>query len=302
MTNYCGTVAMLGRPNAGKSTLLNSFVGQKVAGVSKKPQTTRNRILGVVTEGPHQMLFLDTPGVHSTRGMGRLNQMIVREAMAGLEEADILLYLVDAKKGLGDFDRELLSRLMKQFTGPLYCVVSKCDAVGKNQVAAVRESIEGYLAAQGWTVPVLTLSAKRRESLVATKELLKQHLPAGEFLYPEDDLTNRSTKFIVGELIRESIFRAMGQELPYETAVVVTSFAEGQPVVIHADIVVARRSQKGIMIGKQGATLKAIGQNARQSIEGFLDQKVYLDLHVRVEERWIDQNQAICDLVELHPG
>lgn len=297
---FCGYVALLGRPNAGKSTLLNALVGQKVAGVSHKPQTTRNRILGVVTEPEHQILILDCPGIHSTKGMPKLNSSMMREVYGVLEEADLFCYLVDITRGLIESDLRYLAMIKDRTAAVPFIFLSKSDKLRRKELQEAVAQTKEALEPMGWDDKVHVLSSKRSESLDQFKSLVGKALPEGPFLFPEDEITDRSSSFLVGELIRESMFRSLGREIPYHAAAVVESMERQSKLTkIQAKIVVARSSQKGIVLGKRGAKIKEIGLDSRQKIESLLQRKVFLDLRVTVESGWYQDRTSILELTEL---
>jgi GTP-binding protein Era len=278
----CGVVALTGAPNAGKSTLLNRLLGEKIAITSRKPQTTRNRILGVVHRPAAQIILLDTPGVHAARGA--LNQRIVAAALAALEEADVALVVADAATPDPAAEALLVQRL-EAWPGPVVAALNKIDRLPAGQA-------QSLLAAWSAALPVaagVPISARHGTGIPELLALLEARLPAGPPLYPEDSLTDLPTRFIVAELVREKIFRLTGQEIPYASAVTVESFSErpGRGLTtIAATIHVERDSQKGILIGCGGARLKEIGQAARLEMERLLGGRVMLHLFVRVEKNW----------------
>jgi GTP-binding protein Era len=312
MSTTCGYIALLGRPNAGKSTLLNALVGDKLAAISRKPQTTRNRILGVALHEEAQLLFLDTPGLHHDRGRDLINAMMNRVALHAAAEADLLVYLVDTAIGFGEVDAKFLARMLGASKAPLLVLASKADAPLKHEraasLAALSLSLERFFAEPehaAWAprylqAEPLPLSSKRPEDIAAIKEYMASLLPASPWLFPDDDLTDRPRLFICAELIREQIFRQLGQEIPYGTAVKVEGieFKPGM-VVVRATAVVSRKSHKPILLGKGGARIKAIGTSARVSLEKHFDQKVFLDLKVAIAEGWTDDSRLIAELAHM---
>jgi GTP-binding protein Era len=303
----CGYVALLGQPNAGKSTLLNAMVGQKLAGVSGKPQTTRNRILGISLQQNAQILFLDTPGIHRTTRKVKLNSMMNREAWSVIQDADVVLYLVDGLQGWTASDADFLGNVLRATNKPVRVLLTKVDrrkkAIMLEQAAKVRDHLVELAAGQKGQLldlePVL-FSAKDPHYLKALGDLLQSMLPVEPWLFPESELTDRPQRFVVAELIREKIFRSLGEELPYQCAVKVESL-EFKPQLVHcvALIVVGRASHKGMVIGRGGAKIKEIGQAARESLEQHLEQKVFLDLQVAVEENWVDNEALIAEYSSL---
>ncbi len=273
---HSGFIALLGRPNVGKSTLLNRILGQKLAITSAKPQTTRNRVAGVLNRGAAQMVFFDTPGVHE--GEKLLNRFMAREALACLPDVDAAVLLVDAQEGLRA-DDVALARRLSEAPVPVLLGVNKVD-VG----AAATESFAGLLAFHSCH----RLSAVTGEGVEELLDALAGLLPEGPEYYPEDQLTDRSERFIAEEFIREKVFELTGEEIPYSVAVTVDQWEERENgvVVIHAAIHVERESQKGIVIGKGGRLIREVGQRARADLEALLDTRVFLDLHVSVDKNW----------------
>jgi GTP-binding protein Era len=284
-----GFVAILGAPNAGKSTLLNCMLGQKISITSKKPQTTRNRILGVVHKSDAQMVFLDTPGVH--RGKNPLNVRIVDAALAVLAEVDLVVLVVDARTPDEPSEQLVLNKLAQQRL-PVLLVLNKIDQVQRPALLAL---------IQAWSkrypfAAVVPVSAKSGEQVDRLQTAMAENLPEGPPFFPPESLTDLPTRFIVAEMIREKAFRLTGQEIPYALAVTTDSFKEeknGALIRIHATIHVERDSQKGIVIGKQGAKLKQIGEAARREIEALLRAKVFLKLFVRVQKNWTKDTKAL---------
>lgn len=309
MTKRCGYIALLGRPNAGKSTLLNALVGDKIAVVSRKPQTTRNRILGISLLGDTQVLFLDTPGIHRSR-RNLINTTMNRLAMSTATEADVLVYLVDAAAGMTDEDKVYLGRLLENTQAPIVVLLTKVDALKKFEVEAAQTQVAlaleaivaGHPGSEERIVeesPFAT-SAKRPESVASLKTFLASFMPEGPWMYPADDLTDMPRSFIAAELVREQLFRQLGQEVPYGSAVKVDSI-EFKPdiVVVKATIVLTRASHKPIVLGKGGSQIKEIGTAARCSLETHFDKRVFLDLSVTVSEGWIDDQRLIAELASL---
>lgn len=282
-------MAILGAPNAGKSTLLNRLLGQKLSITSKKPQTTRNRILGVVHRTGCQIVILDTPGVH--RAKNPLNARIVDAALSTLSEADLILMVVDAETPDEASEQLLLKKLAQQKL-PVLLALNKIDQVKR---PALLSQIERWSQAFAFTaiVPVSARSGEQVERVVDAMEAL---LPTGPPFFPPDSLTDLPMRFFVAEIIREKAFRLTGQEIPYAVAVTVDSYQadeKGALVRIHATIHVERESQKGIVIGKQGAKLKQIGEAARLEIEDMLGSGVFLKLFVRVQKNWTKDTKAL---------
>ena len=296
-----GFVALVGRPNAGKSTLLNCLVGEKLAIVSDKPQTTRNRILGVrnvagpgdqEAKGPGgQIVFLDTPGVH--KPLHRLNVRMVATALDTLSEVDVVALVVDATEPPGGVDRFLLD-IVKKAKSPKVLVLNKVDAVDKPSL--LPRMAQYHAAGFDDLVPVSALTGENVDRL---EQVLLRHLPEGEPVYPDDYLTDQPERFFVAELVREQVLRQTRDELPFSTAVVVDKFEEPNAkglMKFYCTILVDRESQKPIIVGRAGSLIKAIGTAARKELEAFFDAKVFLDLHVKVKESWRDDERLLDSL------
>lgn len=291
-----GYVALLGRPNVGKSTLLNTLVGEKLAAVSPKAQTTRRRFRGIRSDDDSQMIFVDTPGLHRAPEGKKLNEYCVAEALDSLRDADVWVYIVDGsrpfqpdKEGSDEnFILETLKKALAKNPKPLYVILNKMDIWDKSRFAGQEE-----FAAALEDLPVkaiFPLSAKNGKGVDEFLRAAKSELPEGPALYPVDELTDQNLRTIAGELIQETLFYLLGDELPYSCAVEIEKFvepSEGQRYPeIHAAIHVERDSQKPMVIGKGGAKIKEIGQNARQSIEKLMGGRVVLKLFVKVTEKW----------------
>ncbi|HJU41213.1 MAG TPA: GTPase Era [Vicinamibacterales bacterium] len=286
-----GFVALVGRPNAGKSTLLNRLVGQKLAIVSDKPQTTRNRIVGVRQYQDGQVVYVDTPGVH--KPLHRLNVRMVDAALDTLGEVDLVAVVVDATEPTGGGDRFLLD-LLKRSRTPRILVLNKVDAIDKT--ALLPRLLEYEKEGFEEMVPVSALTGDNVDRLEA---VLLKHLPDGDPIYPEDYLTDQPERFFVAELVREQVLQQTRDELPFSTAVVVDKFEEPDPrglMRLYCTILVERETQKPILVGKGGARIKAIGTAARKELEAFFDTKVFLDLHVKVKEGWREDERTLDTL------
>lgn len=285
-----GAVVLVGRPNVGKSTLFNALVGERLAIVTAKPQTTRNMILGILTTPTSQMLIRDTPGLLDPRY--RLQEFMRRQIDRALEDADTLLGVVDLTDLSGTFDPPVVE-VFKAVRAQRVIILNKADRVSPQDVeAAVRRTSEAFE-----TDSVMAASALTGANLPELQAKLAASLPFGPRFYPEDTLTEQPERFYVAELIREQIFLQLRQEIPYSIAVTVDEFLEDRPkVYVGATIVVERDSQKGIVIGSGGKTLKSIGRNARQQIETFIDRPVYLDLRVKVYENWRKKDSMLKGL------
>ncbi|MFM2319935.1 MAG: GTPase Era [Pseudomonadota bacterium] len=280
MSKY-GVVAIAGRPNVGKSTLMNHLVGFKVSATANKPQTTRHNIRGILSEGDCQIVFLDTPGIHYG-SKSLLNKTINLQAIAALEEVDAVIMLVEAERWL-DEDSLVLERL-QHLTCPVFLVANKVDRIKqKSSLLAWLQAV----AAKREFKAIFPLSATKAINTEALKQALVAVMPEGEWAYAEDEVTDQSTRFICAELIREQLMIYLHQELPYSTAIELEKFtSRAELTEIHATIWVSRDNQKGIIIGHKGETLKRIGSSARIALESFLEGKVLLRLWVRVEENW----------------
>jgi GTPase len=284
-----GFVAIVGAPNAGKSTLLNRMLGQKITITSKKPQTTRNRILGVVHRPAAQIVFLDTPGIHEARG--ELNTRIVETAVAALTDVDLILVLVDVEKPDARSESLLLKHL-QTVNRPVILALNKIDSVKK---ADLLPAIDAWSKIEGFET-MMPISAKHGTQVDELVAAMASLLPPGPPFFPEESLTDHPMRFIAAEMIREKVFRLTGEEIPYATAVTVEQFKEkpdGSLATIHATVHVERDSQKGIIIGKRGSKLKRIGEDARKEIEQMLGRKVFLKLFVRVQKNWSRDTRAL---------
>jgi len=306
-THRSGFAALIGRPNVGKSTLLNQLTGEKLAIVSGKPQTTRNRILGVVTRPEGQVAFIDTPGIHQAKG--ELNRYMVDVALQAVDDVDLVLFVVEPTPAevpsVGPGNRFILERLQKS-KKPTFLVINKIDTVPK---AVLLPLIDLYRREFPFA-EVVPISAREEDGVEHLFKVVLQHLPEGEPVFPEDMLTDQAEKVLVAEYIREQVLRHCRQEIPYSTAVLVDFFDEserepppGTPpgklaglIRIAASIYVERDSQKAIIIGKQGQMLKTIGTDARKSIQRLLGAHVYLSLRVRVEPRWSERPEGLKKL------
>jgi GTPase len=290
----CGLVSLIGRPNAGKSTLLNRLVGTKLAIVSDKPQTTRTRIQGVRTYPEGQVIFVDTPGVH--RPLHRLNVRMVDAALETLREVDVVGVVVDASEPGGAGDRYLMD-LVKKIAQPRVLILNKVDRADK---AALLPRIEAYDREVGF-VAIVPVSALTGENVERLEQVLLSHLPEGPPIYPEDYLTDQPERFFVAEMVREQVLQHTHAELPFSTAVVVDKFEEANETGLmkfYCSILVERASQKPILLGRGGAMIKAIGTGARAELERFFQARVYLDLHVRVRADW-RQDERVLDEIGL---
>lgn len=284
-----GFVSIVGRPNVGKSTLLNHILGEKIAITSDKPQTTRNRILGIHNLEDAQLLFLDTPGIH--RAHGRLNRFMVDQALSACSDVDAVLFLVEATDPLGggdDFILEVLSRS----NIPVVLVINKIDLLPKEKLLPLMASYAQKFDFR----EIVPVSALRGEGVGELVQAVRGLLPEGPRYYPEDMITDLPERFIVAEMVREQVLRQTREEVPYGVAVLVEQFAEKPEknlVVVSAVINVERETHKKIIVGKGGARIRAIGQSARKEMEKFLGIRVFLELFVKVQKNWTDSERLL---------
>jgi len=287
-----GMIAIVGPPNAGKSTLMNQLLGQKISIVTHKPQTTRNRILGIVNDDEYQIVLLDTPGLHKAREP--LNIEMMKVALESLTEVDAVLFMVDVSLPLPDKIREKqkkeLAGYLESIDSPAILVLNKVDLLEKEKLLPMIETYSDLFPFKA-VIPLSALNGDGKERVIEEMVAL---LPMGPKYFPEDIPTDATERFLVAEIIREKVFLLTGQEIPYSTAVYVESFKEDEKknlITIHATVVVDRPSQKGMVIGKGGRKLKQVGTAARKDIEHLLDSKVLLKLWVKVKKKWAeDQN------------
>jgi GTP-binding protein Era len=287
-----GFAAIIGAPNVGKSTLLNRILGEKISITSKKPQTTRNRILGIHHRPSSQIIFVDTPGMHKAKG--KLNEIIVETAVSTMADVDIILIVVDLSRHDKESEEFVVRKLEKE-NRPVVLALNKTDLVKGEKVLRLIDNWSRVYPFKS----ILPVSAKHGNQVEELLAVMEQLLPEGPPLFPEDSLTDQPERFIVAEMIREKVFRLTGQEIPYSTAVTIDTFSEekkGSLVKIEAVIHVERNSQKGMIIGKKGSKLKQIGQDARKEIERMLQAKVFLKLFVRVQKNWSSDTKALRKL------
>jgi GTPase len=291
-----GTAVIIGRPNSGKSTLLNALIGQKISIVSEKPQTTRHRILGIVTEPRGQIVFMDTPGIHKPAyGM---NRRMLRTVYDGLRDVDLVLLVVDASISFGSGESFVLETVKKAQSKAIL-LLNKIDKIAKTKLLP---TIQRYSAAYDFR-EIIPISAKTSENLKLLSEKVFEYLPEGEPLYESDQFTDRTERFLASEFIREKLLERVREEIPYTSAVLIRSFDESQRVqkklvVIDADILVERRSQQGIILGAGASQLRDLGIAARQELEQLLDCKVYLGLQVKTARNWRNDD-IVLDELEL---
>lgn len=287
-----GYVAIIGRPNVGKSTLINRILGQKLCITSRRPQTTRHRILGIKTDEDSQLIYVDTPGLHS-EGKRAMNRYMNRAAASSIDDVDVVLFVVDGLNWTEE-DKQVLSRLKNQANAPVLLVLNKVDKLADK--ATLLPHIE-QLSEQYEFTKVLPISARKGINVAELEAEIKQLMPEGELIFPEDQLTDRSSRFIAAELVREKLFRQLGQELPYSLTVEIEQFKQEQTLIrIGAVIYVERSGQKSIVIGKKGELLKAVGREARIEMENLFDSKVFLELWVKVRDGWSDNERMLKNL------
>ena len=290
-TFHCGFVAIIGRPNVGKSTLLNHILGQKISITSRKPQTTRHQILGVKTSSTSQVIYVDTPGIHNRRSTA-INRYMNRAASSVLNDVDLVLFVVQAMQWTEE-DEVVLNRL-QDIDAPVLLVVNKIDRLGdKNELLPYIEKLSAMRRFDA-VIPVSALHAENIDQLEAD---VHERMPENPPFFPEDQITNRNVRFLSAEIIREKLIRELGQELPYTTTVEIDRFEEGESITrIFATIYVETKGQKAIIIGRKGARLKSIGSKARVDIEKMLDGKVYLEMWVKIREGWSNDERALASL------
>lgn len=291
MTTRCGYIAVMGRPNVGKSTLINRLIGQKLNITSRKPQTTRHNLLGIMTDENVQAVFVDTPGLHKEQKKA-INRFMNRSAESVIDGVDSILFVVDATHWT-EADQHALDKI-KRSESPVYLVINKVDKLEDKKLLlpyiTELEKKHDFAA----IFPVSALNAATLDSL---KKVVYQALPENPFMFDEDQLTDKTERFLVAEIVREKLMRQLGHELPYELTVEIEQFkVEGRLIRIHALILVERESQKNIVIGKQGARLKSVGTEARKDMEQLLDSKIMLNLWVKVKQGWSDDDRALRSL------
>ena len=289
---HCGLIAIVGRPNVGKSTLLNSLLGQKVSITSRKPQTTRHRILGILTEDNHQAVLVDTPGLHNEEKRA-INRLMNRAASSSIAEVELVVFLVEGTHWTPD--DELVLTKVKQSNVPCVLVVNKTDNVADKE--ALLPHLQ-FLAAQHEFKDIIPISAKKGDNVEKIKALCLRSLPEGEFWFPEDYITDRSSRFMASEIMREKLMRFTGDELPYSTTVEIEQFKQDERGVLHINalVLVERNSQKRMIIGNKGEKLKNIGQEARRDMEDLFGQQVFLETWVKVKQGWADDERALRSL------
>lgn len=291
LKTQCGYVAIVGRPNVGKSTLLNHILGQKISITSRKPQTTRHQIVGIKTEGDIQVIYVDTPGLHLGQQKA-INRYMNRTATSALRDVDAVIFIVD-RMGWTEEDQFVIEQL-KYIRCPVVLVINKIDDLGDKE--DLLPHIE-MLDKQRHFDQVFPLSALRGHNIDRLEEYINSIMPKNLHFYPEDQITDRTERFLAAEIVREKIMRQLGAELPYDIAVEIEQWKfEGHTLHIHALILIERKSQKQIVIGDKGARLKQIGMDARKDMENLFDTKVMLNLWVKVKSGWSDDERALRSL------
>ena len=279
----CGFVTILGRPNVGKSTLLNQILGQKIVITTDKAQTTRKRIKGILTEDRGQIIFIDTPGVH--RPLNKLGEFLLDEAKVAVPDADLVLFLVDGSESAGKGDRWIAENILKNAKIPVILVMNKLDKIKNMQ--KIEENMMSYKMLFDENIPLIRISAKTGRNKDTLLSNIYKKLPEGELLYPEDIVTEENMRSVTEEIIREKVLTNTEDEIPHSVAIKVEKYEETEDIDrIYAIIYCEQKSQKGILIGKGGALLKKIGTEARKKKKKIVDKKVYLNLEVKVEKDW----------------
>lgn len=287
-----GYIAIIGRPNVGKSTLINRILGQKLCITSRRPQTTRHRILGIKTTDQGQFIYVDTPGIHSD-GAKAMNRYMNRAAAASIDDVDVVLFVVEGLKWTEE-DKRVLSKIQQDARSPVILVLNKVDKLSDK--SALLPQIQ-ELAPQFDFAAVVPISARKGMNTDLLEQEIVKLMPEGEMIFDEDQLTDRSSRFLAGEIVREKLFRYLGQELPYSITVEIEQFEEEEGMYrIGAVVYVERSGQKSIVIGKKGEQLKLIGKDARVEMEQLFDCKVFLQIWVKVREGWSDNERMLKNL------
>lgn len=287
-----GFISIIGRPNVGKSTFLNRVIGQKIAIMSDKPQTTRNKIQGVLTRDASQMIFIDTPGIHKPKH--KLGEFMIKVSKNTLREVDIIMFMVNAEQGLGKGD-EFILELLEGTKTPVFLVVNKIDQIHPDELVQIIESYKGKFPFAE-IVPISALQGNNVDQLLET---IDKYLPEGPQYYPADQVTDHPERFIISEMIREKVLHLTREEIPHSIAVVIDKIKRDDDnenmIRVQATIMVERDSQKGIVIGKRGSLLKTVGTEARKDIEMLLGSKVFLELWVKVQKDWRNKSSHLRD-------
>lgn len=286
-----GFISIIGRPNVGKSTFLNRVIGQKIAIMSDKPQTTRNKVQGVLTQDDAQMIFIDTPGIHKPKH--KLGEFMSKVSKNALREVDAIMFMVNAQQKLGTGDRYVID-MLKGTKTPVFLIINKIDAIHPDEVLKIVDQYKDEFDFSE-IIPISALQGNNVDNLLTT---LKKYLPEGPQYYPADQVTDHPERFIIAELIREKALHLTRDEVPHSIAVEIEKIRREEDkdrVHVMATIIIERESQKGIIIGKRGAMLKEIGTRARKDIENLLGSKVYLELWVKVQKDWRDRSSQLRD-------
>lgn len=283
-----GFIAIVGRPNVGKSTFMNRAVGQKITIISDKPQTTRNKIQGIVTDKEAQMVFIDTPGIHKPKH--RLGDFMVKVAESALNEVDVVMFMVNADQGYGKGDQFILD-LLQKIESPIFLIINKIDLIHPDELLSLIDLYREKLD----FAEIVPISALTGNNVPRLMDTLKKYLPEGPKFYDEDQITDHPERFIISELVREKVLEYTREEIPHSVAVVIDNIEkqDDDTVLVQASIITERKSQKGILIGKQGSMLKNIGKKARLEIQSLLGSKIYLDLWVKVQRDWRDKERHL---------
>ena len=285
-----GFVTIIGRPNVGKSTLLNQILGQKIVITTDKAQTTRKRIKGILTNSKGQIVFVDTPGVH--KPLNKLGEFLLDEAKVSVPDSDVILFLVDGSDKAGKGDKWIVENILKKAEQPIIIVLNKLDKIKNLQ--KIEENLLSYKTLFEKNLPVVKISAKTGRNTDTLLDNIYKKLPEGDLLYPEDVLTEESMRDVASEIIREKILLNTQDEIPHSIAVVIDKYSEEESIdKIYASILCEHKSQKGILIGKNGSLLKIIGTQARLELEEIVEKKVYLDLTVKVEKDWRKKDKSL---------
>ena len=289
--NHFGFVAIIGRPNVGKSTLMNHLIGQKISITSRKPQTTRNRVMGIDTEGEYQAVYVDTPGLHREEKKA-INHLMNRAAESALGDVELVLMVIDPNRWTDD--DEMAFHRVKQSGAPVVLVINKVDTIAdKETLLPLIDRLSKSITFKD----IVPVSALRGTNLHILKQLIHDALPEGDHMFPDDSITDRSSRFLAAEIVREKLMRQMGDELPYESTVEIDEFKEEEKLLrISAAILVERDGQKKMVVGAGGSRIKMIGTEARKDMEKLFDNKVFLRLFVKVKAGWSDDARALKSL------
>lgn len=291
----CGFIAIVGRPNVGKSTLLNHLLQQKISITSRKPQTTRHRITGIKTSGEYQFVYVDTPGIHKNQRKA-INRVMNNTATSALDDVDVVLFVVE--RLIFNEEDEMVLEALKKVKAPVLLLINKCDLIESRD--RLLPHIE-QLSKRRDFADIIPLSVLGGHNMDTVESCVQKYLPVGPFLFPEDQVTDRSSRFLSAEIIREKITRQLGDELPYEVTVEIEKYSQqGEVLHIHGLILVDKESQKQIIIGKHGDRLKLIGSSARFDMEKVFESKVMLNLWVKVKSGWADDERALQSLGYHH--